>query len=149
MIDQFNDDFGDFGESQDRIEAPVEARYHRAIELHFFFQGAADRLDDVAFDLVSETVGIDDQTTVVGDDNALSHIMTVSRIHFHVGHRGDVSFGPVVAQVSRLARMKRGVSGVLERTGRTGERAKGSLGVINSSESRKVEESGSFKGQEL
>ena len=47
-VDQFDDDFGDFWEAQNRIKSPVKAGYPCAIECHFFFERAADRLDDIA-----------------------------------------------------------------------------------------------------
>ena len=39
------------------------------VEHHFFEERTADALDDVAFDLIFDAVGIDDQAAVVGADD--------------------------------------------------------------------------------
>src|SRR5436309_9818406 len=51
-VDQLDHDLGHVREGEDRIACPVEARHHRAVELQLLDQRAAQRLDDVALDLV-------------------------------------------------------------------------------------------------
>src|SRR5947208_470553 len=56
---------GSFREPEQRIADPIGAGYARAIEGDFFVQSPAECLDDVAFHLISETIGVDDETAIV------------------------------------------------------------------------------------
>ena len=57
-------------ECEDRIARPVDARDPRAIEDDFFEQRARQRLQDAAFDLLRQRIGIDHEPAVVRTGHA-------------------------------------------------------------------------------
>src|SRR5215472_5548872 len=70
VADKVGLDLGNIRKGQDWIARPVEARDHGAVELQFLDQRAADGLQDVAVDLVAQSVGIDDLAAVMGHGDA-------------------------------------------------------------------------------
>src|SRR5262249_30122885 len=55
------------GDVEDRVGHPVDAGHVLSVELDLLPQRAADALNNVAFDRMRQTIGIDDLATVVGD----------------------------------------------------------------------------------
>ena len=58
MIDKLNIDVRRLRESENRISHPIDACHLGAVELKILDQGAAYRLNDVAFDLVLNPSGL-------------------------------------------------------------------------------------------
>ena len=58
-------DVGNVREGENRIARPVDTRHARAIEDDLFEQRARQRLQNAAFDLLRQCVGIDDEAAVV------------------------------------------------------------------------------------
>src|ERR1700674_2607339 len=67
-VDQVDVDLRYLREGKDRVALPVEAGDPGAVERHLFLEGAAHRLDDVALDLLTHAVRIDDLAAIVGDE---------------------------------------------------------------------------------
>src|SRR4029078_7459317 len=102
-VDQFDHDLRHLREFEDRIALPVEAGDLRTGELHFLHQCAANGLDDVALDLVLQTVGIDYLTAVVTDVE-LRHSDAASRaVNFDLGDRANIGAHQLVFRVADAA----------------------------------------------
>jgi hypothetical protein len=59
---------------------------------YLFFERAAHGLNHVAFDLIFQSVGIDDQSAIVRDDDALDAHRTACAIHVNARDHRDISF---------------------------------------------------------
>src|SRR5262245_8334650 len=75
---------------------PVEAGQLRVIILDLFFECTARRLNYVSLDLVSQAVGIDDKTAVMGDHHALDPDLAVGLVYFDFGNGGNIGLGAIV-----------------------------------------------------
>ena len=69
----------------------MKARHRRAVEQDFFFQSPAYALNDVAFDLVHEAIGVDDLPAVVGDVEPLNANLAGLAVDLDFGDRADLS----------------------------------------------------------
>ena len=56
-LDQNHLDRRHFGEAQDGIARPIDARHARLVELHLLVERTAQALDDAAFNLVPQRIG--------------------------------------------------------------------------------------------
>src|SRR6266511_1420022 len=63
-VDQLDLDLRRFRHGEDRIAGPVARQNPAPIETHLLLQRPAHRLDDAAFDLAGEPIGIDDQAGI-------------------------------------------------------------------------------------
>jgi len=70
-IDQINHNFWHIGKLQNRIACPIDARHLGVTKLQLFFHHATDGLNHIPFDLVSQTVWIDDLSAIMGNEEAL------------------------------------------------------------------------------
>ena len=58
--------------------------------MHLLFERPAQRLQDIAFHLIANTVGIDDQATVVSDGQT-SHLHSAGRIIYrNLRYHGNI-----------------------------------------------------------
>src|SRR5690349_21863390 len=102
-IDQIDCDFGYVRERQNRICTPIEARHGRAVELQVFDKRSADRLDDVAFDLVAQAIRIDDLAAIMRDMEFLHRDLAGGSIDLDIGDRAYVGAHELVFDVSEAA----------------------------------------------
>ena len=65
---------GDGSEPQDWVGRPIDAGDAGVVEGHALVERPADRLDDAAFDLIDQPVGIDDLAAVDGGDRRERHV---------------------------------------------------------------------------
>ena len=72
-------------ETKDRVGGPIDAGDARVVEGYAFVKGPADRLDDAAFDLVDQSVGIDRLPRIDGSDRTQdAGAAGIARhLHFH------------------------------------------------------------------
>src|SRR4029077_18144682 len=85
-------------EAQDRIGRPIEGRYAARLERDAFQKGTTDGLNGVSFDLVAQTVGIDDQTAIVRYAHTFDADRAGLLVNPYVDNRRHVS--PVVVVVN-------------------------------------------------
>ena len=107
MIDQLDlDRLRNLIEAENVIAAPIETRHARAIERYLLFERAADRLNDVPFDLILQAVWIDDQSAVVCDTDA-SDAHTMRRfVDLDVDRGGDVRLCSLVLDEAEPATLR-------------------------------------------
>ena len=86
---------GTVGKSDDRVSAPIERLDAAAVELDFFHERATDALNDVSFDLVFQTVGIDDQSAVMGQNEAFDRHFACGLVDFHFRDRAADRLGAI------------------------------------------------------
>src|SRR3954447_19611435 len=55
-VDKYDLDLGNLGEGQDRVRLPVAAGDAVLVERDFLQKRAAERLDDIPFDLIAHTI---------------------------------------------------------------------------------------------
>src|SRR5690606_19110508 len=68
-----------------RMRHPVAAQHALFIELHLFPQRTAQAVQHAALHRVFETPGVDNETTVVGADQAFGEDAAGLPVHFHFG----------------------------------------------------------------
>ena len=66
-----------------------------AVELDFFHERATNALNNISFDLVFQAVGIDDQSAVVGQDEACDRYFACGLVDFHFRHRAADRLGAI------------------------------------------------------
>ncbi len=92
-VEEQDVDFGDFRKLEDGVGFPVNAGDAVFVEFDLFLKRAAQRLHDVAFDLVPDAIRVDDQPAVMRHDHARdAHHAggSVHRYESHAGHDGLV-----------------------------------------------------------
>src|SRR5207302_6676966 len=83
------DRFRGLGNVEDRIGQPIDADDVFVIEPDFFPKRAADRLHDIAFDRVQQSIRIDDLAAIVRDRELARPDLTAGPIDFDFGYDGD------------------------------------------------------------
>ena len=73
------------GKSDYRITVPIESLDSSRIKFHLFHQRAADALNNIPLDLIFESVGIDDESAVVGKDETFDRHVAGRLVDLHFG----------------------------------------------------------------
>ena len=102
-VDQHGLDLGHVRHGQDRIVHPVLRQDPVAVEPHVLVQGPAHRLDDAAFDLVGQPVGIDDLPGIGRGPDARHLDDAGCAIHFNLGYHRNVGGHGLVARIADAA----------------------------------------------
>src|SRR5256885_4699049 len=92
-VDQRDLDLWNLFVAQNRIARPIEILDSRGIELYLFHERAAGALNDVAFNLILQAVGIDDQAAIVRDADFLDGHLAARSIDFDFRDHGDHGIG--------------------------------------------------------
>src|SRR5690242_627503 len=108
LVDQLSNNIWNLRERQDGIALPVQAGDARWRELHFFFHGATQRLNHIAFDLVAHAVSIDDLPAVMCHDDPAYANRASRAIHRDLGNGGNVGLGVLVASECQAAPLATG-----------------------------------------
>src|SRR6185312_4861031 len=97
-------DFGHFvAEIEHRVADPIGGSDVARIPLHLFNEGAAHALEDAAFRLVAETVGIGDGAGVDGDDKAFRPDFASLLVYVDIGDHGGVAVAAFVVHTGEAA----------------------------------------------
>src|SRR5689334_9851873 len=90
-------------EAQDRIGRPVDARNARVVEGDALIQGPAHGLQDAAFDLVADTVRIDDLAGIDRGDGAHHARAPRFALYFDFAREGAIGGEVLVAREREAA----------------------------------------------
>ena len=77
------------GNVEDRIGQPIDAGDVFVVEPDFFPKRAADRLHDIAFDRVQQSIRVDDLATIVRDRELARPDLAAGPIDLDFGDDGD------------------------------------------------------------
>src|SRR5262249_27719528 len=102
-IDQVDCNFGNVRKRQYRVAAPIETRDRATAEGEFLDQRATHGLHDVALDLVTQAVGVDDLPAVVHHEYAVDLDLAGRAIDGYVSHHPDVSPHQLVLRVGHAS----------------------------------------------
>src|SRR5258708_6525399 len=90
-VDQLDLDLRHVRHGEDRIARPIASLDPVLVEANFLLEGPAHGLDDPAFHLVGEAVGIDDQPGIDRGPHPWHTDLAAGAVDLDIGNAGDVA----------------------------------------------------------
>src|SRR5260370_7450546 len=100
-VDQRDVDRRHVRESDHGVAGPIDAGHARPVELYFFKQHLAERLNDRPLDLILQRIRIHHEAAIVRTDDALHGYLAGSAIDAHLHRHRDIVFVAPEAYVGK------------------------------------------------